>query len=198
MAGYDGLSMSINAREAYAEGRKPVSSITKEDIQKHGVTESIAFFRWYVKKCCRSCEWQHTSYKYNITDFYDIAECCEKFKKTDKDKLKAVYKQELVEKKAQQNANSDDTPYYAKVEYSISTMSGRKDLDAYAIVHRCWAYIKDDYRKKIIRKKIDGRHFWIVEKFECRPAEMPEETTDAAIEELKLKNPKIIFRANEK
>ena len=57
MAGYVGMSMSVNAMEAYADGKKPVSSITKEDIQKHGITGGITFFRWYVKKYCRSCEW---------------------------------------------------------------------------------------------------------------------------------------------
>jgi len=65
MAGYSGMSMSNNAVEAYSEGRKPYSSITKEDMLKHGVNESVAFFRWYVKNFCRSCEWHHTSPKYN-------------------------------------------------------------------------------------------------------------------------------------
>ncbi len=44
MAGYSGISMSNNAVEAYQVGKKPSSRITKEDILKHGITESITFF----------------------------------------------------------------------------------------------------------------------------------------------------------
>lgn len=49
MAGYSGISMSNNAVAAYHEGKKPFSKISKEDILKHGINESITFFRWYVK-----------------------------------------------------------------------------------------------------------------------------------------------------
>ena len=81
----------------------------------------------------------------------------------------------------------DDKPYYARVEYSISTYSGkRKYLEAYAIVHRYWAYLKDNYWNQIIKKKIDGKHFHISEKYQTRPKEMPEDVADAILEILSL------------
>ena len=81
MAGYSGISMSNNAVKAYAEGKKPYSRITKEDILKYGINESITFFKWYVKECCSPCEWHHSSPKFNQISFYDIEECCNRFKK---------------------------------------------------------------------------------------------------------------------
>ena len=92
MAGYIGRSMSVNAMEAHADGKKPVSCITKEDIEKHDIKEGITFFRWYVKNCCQSCEWHHTSAKYNQTSFYDIEGCCNQFKKADIEKLNSNIK----------------------------------------------------------------------------------------------------------
>ncbi|MCL2034476.1 MAG: hypothetical protein FWG94_07065 [Oscillospiraceae bacterium] len=184
MAGYSGISMSNNAVEAYAEGRKPVSSITKEDIQKHGINEGITFFRWYVKNCCRSDEWHHSSPKYNQTTFYNIEECCNQFKKADIEKLKTKYKSQS---KPKTDAMKDNKPYYAWVEYSISTFSGRrKYLEAYAIVFNCWAYIKDDYKKGIVKKRIDGKHFHIAKKYEARPEEMPEDEANAILEKMKI------------
>jgi hypothetical protein len=71
------------------------------------------------------------------------------------------------------------------VEYSISTYTGkRKYLEEYAIIHKCWAYIKDDYKKAIIRKKTSGKHFWITEKYQSRPAEMSEDTINAIMKEI--------------
>jgi hypothetical protein len=179
MAGYHGRSMSNNAVAAYAKGKKPVSRITKDDILKHGIDENITFFRWFVKNHCRSCEWHHSSPKYNVTSFYDIKSCCVAFKRADIDKLKSEYKSEL---KLKQEVEYDDNPCYAWVEYSISTYYGRrKYLAGYAIIHKCWAYIKDDYRKEIIRKKIDGKHFYITEKYQTRPENMPEDVANAIL-----------------
>ena len=182
MAGYIGRRMSVNAAAAYQEGKKPVSNITKEDIQEHGINEGITFFRWFVKKYCSSSEWHHTSSKYNETSFYDVESCCANFLNRDIEKLKEEYKSQLKSKPV---VSTDDAPYYAKVEYSFSTFSGgRKYLEAYAIVHRCWAYIKDDYRNEIIRKKIDGKHFWIAESYRSRPEELPEDVANALLERI--------------
>jgi len=176
MAGYCGMSMSNNAIEAYNEGKKPFSRITREDIQKYGINESVTFFQWYVNNSCSYCEWHHTSAKFNITLFYDIEKCCNQFKKEDINILRNKYKNR---RKPKSDVIIDDTPYYAKVEYSISTFSGsRKYLEEYAIVHRYWAYIKDDYRKEIIRKKINGKHFRISEKYQSRPEGMPEDVAN--------------------
>lgn len=184
MAGYSGVSMSNNAVTAYHEGKKPLSKISKEDIFKHGVNESITFFRWYVKNCCPSCEWHHTSPKFNQTSFYDIEECCNRFKRFDINELKNRYKSQS---KPKTNKILEDKPYYAKVEYSISTYTGkRKYITQYAIIHKCWAYFNDDYKKKISRMKIDGKHFQISERYPSRPNEMPEELAQVILEKINV------------
>jgi len=81
----------------------------------------------------------------------------------------------------------EDKPYYAEVEYSISTLSGRKYLENYAIVHKCWAYIKDDYKKAIIKKRISGENFHISKRHSSRPEDMPEDVANAIME--KIYNP---------
>lgn len=90
MAGYDGYSMSNNAREAYEDGYMPKSKWTKasmieaiktyiednldEDEWNHfsfdklnDLTKEIMFQTFFIYK-----EWHHTSSKYNRTDFYGI------------------------------------------------------------------------------------------------------------------------------
>jgi hypothetical protein len=179
MAGYSGKSMSNNAVEAYSEGKKPISNITKEDIQKYGVSGSLSFFKWFIKNYCDSEEWHHTSPKYNETVFYDIEKCCNNMKKMNIDNLKAKYKSQ---KRPKSTEDADNNLYYARIEYSISTYSGRrKYINDYAIIYKCWAYIKDDYKKEVIRKKINGSHFRISEKFQGRPEGMQEETANAIL-----------------
>lgn len=176
MAGYSGISMSNNAVQAYDEGKKPVSRITKEDILKYGINESITFFRWFVKKYCLSSEWHHTSPKYNMTTFYDIKQCCDKFNASDFEKIKNEYR-DLQKSKPQKEV--DTAVYYAKVEYSISKYrGGRKYISAYAVICRGWAYVKDDYNNKITKKRIDSQHFTIIDKHQSRPEEMPKELED--------------------
>jgi hypothetical protein len=60
MAGYDGFSMSNNARAAYDAGLVPAS--------KTGVPAEL------VRRFVRPAEWHHTSARYNCTHFYDRAE----------------------------------------------------------------------------------------------------------------------------
>jgi hypothetical protein len=55
--GYDGFSMSNNAREAYRSGL-----VTAKDT---GVPAHL------VKRFCRYDEWHHTSSRFNVTFFYD-------------------------------------------------------------------------------------------------------------------------------
>lgn len=60
MAGYDGYSMSNNARMAYYNGLKPASKIS-------GIPSAL------IAQFCTADEWHHTSSKYNRTNFYDVA-----------------------------------------------------------------------------------------------------------------------------
>jgi hypothetical protein len=192
MAGYYKNSMSNNAVEAYAEGKKPVSRITNEDILKYGVNEGITFFRWYVQNYCPTCVWHHTSPKFNETDFYDIEDCCSEFKKADVEELRKEYKSKI---KPKLDTKKDDEPYFAKIKYSISTFKGpRKHFEEYAVIDNCWAYVNDDYKKCIIKKNINGKHFSMVEKYQSRPKEMSEDAADsifAAIRPLPKTQPSV-------
>lgn len=91
MAGYDGYSMSNNAREAYEDGYMPKSKWTKlamiEGIKRYieenllddewnfdidklnGMSRELLFKTFFIYK-----EWHHTSSKYNRTDFYGVNE----------------------------------------------------------------------------------------------------------------------------
>jgi hypothetical protein len=175
--------MSVNAQNAYSDGKKPVSRITKNDILKYNVTESISFFRWFVKNKCDHCGWHHTSAKYNNTYFYDIENCCKEFQKADIEKLKAEY---IEQEKSKPKINLDEKPYYAKIEYSISTFTGKRiKINTYAIVVNNWAYIKDDYKGIFSKKKITGKHFSISKKYETRPKDMPENVANTILDMLK-------------
>ena len=89
MAGYDGYSMSNNAREAYDCGYMPKSKWTKanmieaintyieeNELDKHfdklnDMSRELLFNTFFGYK-----EWHHTSSKYNRTDFYGVDEFC--------------------------------------------------------------------------------------------------------------------------
>jgi len=186
--GYIGNSMSENAANAYDKGRKPKSSITKEDIQKYGIYEGITFFRWYIEYYCKAIEWHHSSPRFNETLFYDIKDCCTNFKNADIKKLKAEYAEYKKQKKSKTDKEIDSKTYYAKVKYSISTRSGkRKYLEVYAIIYKHWAYYYDDYYKKISKKNKEGKHFCITEEYQTRPDEMSEKIANDIINKYSIK-----------
>lgn len=77
-------------------------------------------------------------------------------------------------------------PYYAKIEYREAA-PGEKWQDChaetfveYAIIYKRWAYVRPDKKKNIRRK-----HFEIVDTYETRPEEMPEDTAAAIFAVLK-------------
>lgn len=85
--GYDGYSMSNNARDAYACGEKPLSKWTKtaildrvrELIADDDVTPGVPVCKLADLKAqplkdllLRKTSWHHTSSMYNRTDFYDV------------------------------------------------------------------------------------------------------------------------------
>ncbi|MDR2151449.1 MAG: hypothetical protein LBO72_01395, partial [Helicobacteraceae bacterium] len=85
-AGYDGYSMSNNARAAYAEGKKPLSKWTRQEILTQAERElknnpDTDLTLDYLKTLdldalkhatLRETEWHHTSKFYNETSFYDV------------------------------------------------------------------------------------------------------------------------------
>ena len=78
--GYDGYSMSNNARAAYESGEKPISKWTKVEILKAvreidpEASKLLVGVRLDVlrKKLLSNTSWHHTSMHYNKTDFYSI------------------------------------------------------------------------------------------------------------------------------
>ena len=187
MAGYYGDSMSNNAVEEYAKGNKPFSRITKEDMLKYGVDESVSLFRWYVKTRCRTISWHHTSPEFNETNFYDVEACCEAFKKTNIEALKHDYKEYRQSKSAKTEQKKQkfksESYYFAKIEYSTRYKRKYTYHEDYAVVCGIWAYLSISKKKKI-----DGSHFRIIEVYKTRPEKMVEETTNKIIEHLTSKN----------
>jgi len=93
--------------------------------------------------------------------------------------LREKYK---AQKKAKPKTSTEDTPYFARVEYSTSTFKGsRKYFIEYAIIHKCWAYTMDNHHKKIIKKKIAGSNFSISERYSSRPEGMDEEVANSIL-----------------
>lgn len=80
MAGYDGFSMSNNAREAYRQGKAPLSKWTKymilaqlrEEYPELYPVAKQCRFEFLRERLLYSIEWHHTSSKYNCTDFYEL------------------------------------------------------------------------------------------------------------------------------
>ena len=79
MAGYDGYSMSNNARLAYQSGERPLSKWNKDafleevaDLEGE-IYEKVKNTPLYILKefLCYS-SWHHTSKHYNITNFYSF------------------------------------------------------------------------------------------------------------------------------
>lgn len=82
-AGYDGYSMSNNARAAYDAGMMPLSKWTKSDIlngirEEYNIPEEVYAviaklpLGYLRDKFLETREWHHTSSMYNATDFYQI------------------------------------------------------------------------------------------------------------------------------
>ncbi len=104
--GYDGYSMSNNARAAYEGGEKPISKWTKEEIlnavgeidtniadKLNGVNLSTLKSRLLTKS-----SWHHTSEYYNKTDFYAV----------DEDLVKNLTDKDIAEMKAQKKAQKSE------------------------------------------------------------------------------------------
>ena len=70
MSGYDGYSMSNNARNAYAQGELPASKMAAE-ARRRGFTGCTTAD---IRTAWTRSSYHHTSKKYNSTDFYDTAD----------------------------------------------------------------------------------------------------------------------------
>ena len=79
MAGYYNYSMSNNAKQAYADGEKPLSKWTKSEIldclpsEKAEIASKLTADE-LRRFCLRKSSWHHMSLYYNRTDFYEFDE----------------------------------------------------------------------------------------------------------------------------
>lgn len=71
--GYDGYSMSWNARKARREGKLPVSDMVKY-LKTRWPKSFKSLTNDILKTSVDASEWHHTSKYYNKTDFYDKVE----------------------------------------------------------------------------------------------------------------------------
>lgn len=164
MAGYDGFSMSNNAREAYREGERPLSKWTKEDILK-GVKKCVNEEAFKILKglsltvlrkyALYKSSWHHTSSYYNRTNFYSIDEDYlstlsnselqrlqeenEYFKK----KKKAVKKVKSERRKVK--AHFVEWEWHAKKSKAI-------DVEEIGFIDDTWFYRWDGSKKRIKAK----------------------------------------------
>ena len=81
MAGYDhSAGMSNNATAAYSVGVKPISQISRADLDEAGLnTLPVDFARWLARKGhWPAAEWHHSGGSwFNKVNFYDPAHLCE-------------------------------------------------------------------------------------------------------------------------
>lgn len=138
--GYDGYSMSNNARAAYASGEKPLSNWTKTDIIDaiQDINPDIDCSRLNVatlkKEFLTQTSWHHTSKFYNRTNFYSIdTEYVEGLTQSEVDAIKNVTEPKKV-RNASVDASVDDA--YSKIQ---------------AIVEAGFAKNEDSAVKKLLR-----------------------------------------------
>mgnify|MGYP004528932995 CR=1 FL=1 len=77
--GYDGYSMSNNARDAYERGEMPLSRWTKQKVinqiaQDNGVSPEDVSLEFPYEHYLEKAGWHHTSSKYNKTYFYYVTD----------------------------------------------------------------------------------------------------------------------------
>jgi hypothetical protein len=166
MAGYDGLSMSNNARKAYEEGEKPKSKWTKKVILetveksvKSGELELVCSFDKLKKVplpalqeyCLVLSSWHHTSMHYNRTYFYKIElGCLEAFTDEDIDELLEEYKAKISNKKREDTQEEMWECKYLSWRRGWKTQkSWAKEVTAVGIIKGNWFYLPNGHRKSI-------------------------------------------------
>lgn len=118
--GYDGYSMSNNARAAYESGEKPLSNWTKTDIIDaiQDINPDIDCSRLNTttlkNEFLTQSSWHHTSKFYNKTDFYSInTEYVKGLTQSEVDAIKNVTEPKKV-RNASVDASVDDA--YSKIQ----------------------------------------------------------------------------------
>lgn len=182
--GYDGYSMSNNARRAYEEGEMPISKWKKSDIidrareidsAKADLLEKVNL-KTLKDELLTQTSWHHTSEYYNKTDFYSF----------DEERLKNLSVSDIKKLATQKETKAAGDEFRGDIEYlewggtrnhPKATKHELKDVN---IEKRGSFYIvTDDSGKELIRKKIDSNgtkvtNYEAVERAKKAEAEMLE------------------------
>lgn len=130
--GYDGYSMSVNARLAYDRGEKPLSKWTKSsfvDAIKE-INPNISVSRLNVetlrKDFLTHTGWHHTSKQYNITNFYGINE--DYVKSLTQEDVNAI---EIVKPKRQNKLEKAIAKKEVKINPDLQRRAARNIVEGY-------------------------------------------------------------------
>lgn len=98
MSGYDGFSMSNNARDAYSEGAVPLSKITAWWVKLHKIPCTVTQLKALIALDeVGTGEWHHTGMHFNETGFYRPDEVREQVEALSRETIDAAV--ETVRKK---------------------------------------------------------------------------------------------------
>lgn len=169
-AGYDGYSMSNNARDAYDSGEMPLSKWTKSEIMD-GIEQilkdnNLLKYKAELQKLPLTTlkdkflirtSWHHTSKTYNKTDFYSIDE--DEVENLN-DNVMAELAKGVADAKAKKKEPIPEKPIeYVKCAYEVWEGTGRRGkyikYTAYGIREGSWIRLKDG-----TKKDTSGRHFF--------------------------------------
>ena len=172
--GYDGYSMSNNARSAYEDGRKPISQFDSDDVsdfndslEEMGIStkvKSVAAFKRLMQSYGSSGEWHHTSSYYNTTDFYDPSSVLEKL--SDGSITDEAIKEANNYKAPKQNTKIHHGDFHylewegtRKHPKAVSHTLTDVDIEERGSFY----YVYDENGKEIVRKKIGSNGTSIVD-----------------------------------
>lgn len=157
MSGYDHiLGMSNNAVRAYEAGVKPISSITRHDLERAGLSIPLGFAKWLAKEnYWKSYEWHHSGGTwYNEVRFFDPANLAELIEDgyLDIPQLLAKFREQSRKPKEEgQRVKGSFTIWGRKrgrnVDLGTEKFTGTKIGN--------WIHLD-----KGGKKKADGRHLW--------------------------------------
>lgn len=121
--GYIGQRMSVNALNAHATGKKPLSEWHKEDFDCLFSEELRPYLKKLTLKELKShflkySVWHHTGKFFNVTDFYELDE--------DKaEELTAERLQKIIENRPPREKKQKEKPLYVTAKITFTEWVGR-------------------------------------------------------------------------
>lgn len=166
MAGYDGWSMSNNARQAYEDGERPKSKWTKgdllEEIDRAAKEDGISYDKKALSKISsetlrdeflRKSSWHHTSSMYNQTDFYSLDDnAVEKLAKSGRinDLSEIDERTKAYNKASKEKLSKEETWEVEYLEWSGPRSRPRATTKtATGTIRGDWFYLPDGSKKSI-------------------------------------------------